>query len=164
MVISILFVDKIVAASSASTISVSRKRDNRHVYLALEGSRFHKVKSADALANYPKVPSAHSLVAGQSSPGLCTSSRGHAVALKTVKGRRNAVAANRIAFDCIPSGRRSHPLEGRITFLTRNLAALEKRIPMLLRKSSTLAFNHSEGSSEIDTCRHCPLDQLDQKE
>ena len=70
MVISILFVDKIVAASSASTISVSRKRDNRHVCLALEGSRFHEMKSADALANYPKVPSAHSLVAGQSSPGF----------------------------------------------------------------------------------------------
>jgi len=28
------------------------------------------MKSADALANYPKVPSAHSLVAGQSSPGF----------------------------------------------------------------------------------------------
>jgi hypothetical protein len=70
MVISILFVDTIVSASSASTIFVGRKRDNRHVCLALEGSRFHEMKSADALANYPKVPSEHSLVACESFPSF----------------------------------------------------------------------------------------------
>ena len=77
-----------MAASFASTISVNRTRGSGQLRLALEASRLHEMESTVVLANYPKVPSAHSLVAGQSFPGLacveCFTRRGgHAIASKT---------------------------------------------------------------------------------
>jgi hypothetical protein len=124
-----------VAASFASTISVNRTRASGQLRLALEASRPHEMTSADVLANYPKVPSAHSLVAGQSFPGFvrveCFTRRGcHAIALKTDdRGEAQGRDPNwHLVF--ILSASRSRPLEGRITFLTRNLAALEKCIPV----------------------------------
>jgi hypothetical protein len=45
-------------------------RGSGQLRLALEASRLNEMTSADVLANYPKVPSAHSLVADQSLPGF----------------------------------------------------------------------------------------------
>ena len=63
-------------------------RGSGQLRLALEASRLNEMTSADVLANYPKVTSAHSLVADQLFPGFVRvasfSRRGSpAIALKT---------------------------------------------------------------------------------